>query len=124
MLSTLNVMANEKYCSKEGVGKSYDLHLFTYTFTDESQKKLMLRSLNELKNKSNIYIEDLYNDYYDEKNTKIIKDNTVMYVAILEYLKNSKCKIILFEIPCDIMTFIKLNASHNDIENIINKKII
>jgi hypothetical protein len=50
-LTVMYSMASEKYCSKEGVGKSYDLHLFTYTFSDESQKKLMLRSLNELKNK-------------------------------------------------------------------------
>ncbi len=46
-----NTFASEKYCAKEGGGKNYDLHLFTYTFSDESQKKLMLRSLNELKNK-------------------------------------------------------------------------
>jgi hypothetical protein len=43
--------ASDKYCTKEGAGKNYDLHLFTYTFSDESQKKLMLRSLDELKNK-------------------------------------------------------------------------
>jgi len=29
-------------------------------------------------------------------------------------------KIITFNIPCDIMTFIKLNASNEDIDNIIN----
>lgn len=34
--------------------------------------------------------------------------------------KNNRTKIITFEIPCDIMTFIKLNASHDDIDNIIN----
>ena len=42
----------------------------------------------------------------------------------LENLKtnetNNRTKIIIFEIPCDIMTFIKLNASHDDIDNIIN----
>ena len=47
-------LANDKYCSKDGNAKSYDVHLFTYTFTDESQKKIMLRSLNELKNKFQI----------------------------------------------------------------------
>ena len=36
-----------------------------------------------------------------------------------EKIKN-RYKIIIFEIPCDIMTFIKLNATHEDIENIIN----
>jgi len=46
--------ANDKYCSKDSSAKAYDVHLFTYTFTDESQKKIMLRSLNELKNKFQI----------------------------------------------------------------------
>jgi predicted acylesterase/phospholipase RssA len=36
-----------------------------------------------------------------------------------EKIKN-RYKIIVFEIPCDIMTFIKLNATHEDVENIIN----
>ena len=33
---------------------------------------------------------------------------------------DKKYKIIIIEIPCDIMTFLKLNASHDDIENIIS----
>jgi hypothetical protein len=45
--------ANDKYCTKDNSGKSYDIHLFTYTFNDESQKKTVLRSLNELKNRFN-----------------------------------------------------------------------
>jgi len=53
-LATLSAFANDKYCAKDGVGKSYDVHLFSYTFSDESQKKIMLRSLNELKNKFQI----------------------------------------------------------------------
>ena len=32
---------------------------------------------------------------------------------------NKNYKIIIIEIPCDIMTFLKLNASHDDIDNII-----
>ena len=35
-------------------------------------------------------------------------------------LNKDKYKIINIEIPCDIMTFIKLNASHDDIDNIID----
>jgi predicted acylesterase/phospholipase RssA len=35
-------------------------------------------------------------------------------------VKNSNYKIIKIEIPCDIMTFIKLNATHDDINNIID----
>jgi predicted acylesterase/phospholipase RssA len=34
--------------------------------------------------------------------------------------KTHKYKIIIIEIPADIMTFIKLNATHDDIDNIIN----
>ena len=34
--------------------------------------------------------------------------------------KSNKYKIIIIEIPCDIMTFIKLNATHDDIDNIID----
>jgi len=35
-------------------------------------------------------------------------------------IDNSNHKIIIFKIPCDIMTFIKINASQDDIDNIIN----
>jgi len=48
------IHASDKYCSKETGAKNYDIHLFTYTFSDESQKKNMLRGLNELKNKFEI----------------------------------------------------------------------
>lgn len=34
--------------------------------------------------------------------------------------KQNKYKIIIIDIPSDIMTFIKLNATHDDIDNIIN----
>ena len=34
--------------------------------------------------------------------------------------KNKKYKIIVFNIPCDIMSFLKLNSSHDDINNIID----
>ena len=33
---------------------------------------------------------------------------------------NNKCKIIIFNIPCDIMSFLKINSSHEDIDNIID----
>jgi CRISPR-associated protein Cas8b1/Cst1 subtype I-B len=33
---------------------------------------------------------------------------------------NKKYKIIVFNIPCDIMSFLKLNSSHDDINNIID----
>ena len=32
---------------------------------------------------------------------------------------NKRQKIIIYKIPCDIMTFIKINASLEDINNII-----
>ena len=43
-------------------------------------------------------------------NTKIEKTN----------INKDKYKIINIEIPCDIMTFIKLDATHDDIDNIIS----
>jgi len=33
---------------------------------------------------------------------------------------NKKCKIIIFNIPCDIMSFLKINSSHEDVDNIID----
>ena len=33
---------------------------------------------------------------------------------------SEKCKIIIYNIPCDIMTFLKINSSHEDIDNIID----
>ena len=35
-------------------------------------------------------------------------------------INKNKYKIITIDIPCDIMTFIKLDATHDDINNIIN----
>ena len=34
--------------------------------------------------------------------------------------KTEKNKIIIFKIPCDIMTFLKIKSSHEDIKNIID----
>jgi hypothetical protein len=34
--------------------------------------------------------------------------------------KIEKNKIIIFKIPCDIMTFLKIKSSHEDIKNIID----
>jgi len=50
-LLSLSVYSADKYCSNASSAKSYDIHLFNYTFSNESQKKIVLRSLNELKNK-------------------------------------------------------------------------
>jgi predicted patatin/cPLA2 family phospholipase len=33
---------------------------------------------------------------------------------------DEKYKIIIFKIPCDIMTFLKIKSSHEDIDNIVN----
>ena len=55
--------------------------------------------------------------------------NTIMHTLSYEFINskiqinnivNQKCKIIIYDIPCDIMTFIKLNSSHEDIDNIID----
>lgn len=55
--------------------------------------------------------------------------SSIMRVLSITYYNRKKVKelegknqnkIILIEIPCDIMTFLKINASRNDLENIIN----
>ena len=33
---------------------------------------------------------------------------------------NKQHKLIIYRIPCDVMTFVKINASHEDIDNIID----
>ena len=35
-------------------------------------------------------------------------------------IKNEKHKIIIYKIPCDIMTFLKIKSSQEDINNIID----
>lgn len=42
--------ASEKYCSTKEPTRATDLHLFMHTFADESQKKVALRGLTDLKN--------------------------------------------------------------------------
>jgi len=41
-------LASDKYCAEKG--KRFDIHLFGYTFENESQKKLALRGITELRN--------------------------------------------------------------------------
>ena len=77
--------------------------------------------------------------YLINKNTPIINKDNCKIISLLQYvsiitqtlsrniiykkkenINKLKYKIINIEIPCDIMTFIKLNATHDDINNIIN----
>ena len=55
--------------------------------------------------------------------------NSLMHAFCKSYINNKKdlndirshnTLIIIYEIPCDIMTFLKLSATHDDIDNIIN----
>ena len=53
--------------------------------------------------------------------------NALMHAFCKSYISNKintktnhNHTIIIYEIPCDIMTFLKLSASHDDIDNIIN----
>jgi len=58
--------------------------------------------------------------------------NSIMHSLSYEFVNNKikinnmvnktseKCKIIIYNIPCDIMTFLKINSSHEDIDNIID----
>jgi len=46
--------------------------------------------------------------------------NKKIYLNNLNNKTTEKNKIIIFKIPCDIMTFLKLKSSQEDIENIID----
>jgi NTE family protein len=50
----------------------------------------------------------------------IFRSVSSSYISKLNETMEDNYKIIIFEIPCDIMTFIKLNATIDDIDNIIN----
>jgi predicted acylesterase/phospholipase RssA len=73
-------------------------------------------------NKSNNINKDNYKiislSQYINVITHTLSQNIIKNKSKLENNKNYK--IIKIEIPCDIMTFIKLNATHDDINNIID----
>jgi len=45
----VSALASDKYCLKDGA--KYDVHIFGETFEEQSQKKLALKGLSDLKNK-------------------------------------------------------------------------
>ena len=73
-------------------------------------------------NKSNNITKDNYKtislSQYINAITRTLSQNIIYNKSKIENNKNYK--IIKIEIPCDIMTFIKLNATHDDINNIID----
>jgi NTE family protein len=75
-----------------------------------------------LMNKFNILSQDNYQllplSYYFNAITQALSNGYISKKKNKE--NNKKYKVIVFEIPCDIMTFIKINASIEDIDNIIN----
>ena len=75
-----------------------------------------------LMNKFNILSQDNYQSlplsYYFNAITQALSNG---YITKKKNKGNDKkYKLIVFEIPCDIMTFIKINASIEDVANIIN----
>jgi predicted acylesterase/phospholipase RssA len=52
--------------------------------------------------------------------THTLSKNIISKKQNYENINKNKYKIISIEIPCDIMSFIKINATHQDIDNIIN----
>ena len=73
-------------------------------------------------NKSNNITKDNYKtislSQYINAITRTLSQNIIYNKSKIENNKNYK--IIKIEIPCDIMTFIKINATHDDINNIID----
>ena len=77
-----------------------------------------------LLNKNNIINKDNYTtstlSQYISLLTQSLSKNLIYNKKQIENTNKNKYKIIVIEIPTDIMTFIKLNASHSDINNIID----
>ena len=75
-------------------------------------------------NKSHIINKDNYKtialSQYINLLTQTLSRSIISKKKELENSNKKKYKIISIEIPCDIMTFIKLNATHDDINNIID----
>ena len=94
--------------------------------TDDDKEDSLDESLSTigfyLINKSNNITKDNYKtislSQYINAITRTLSQNIIYNKSKIENNKNYK--IIKIEIPCDIMTFIKLNATHDDINNIID----
>ena len=75
-------------------------------------------------NKSNNINKDNYKSIslsqYINVITHTLSHNIIHKKTKIENNDKKNYKIITIEIPCDIMTFIKLNATHDDINNIID----
>lgn len=75
-------------------------------------------------NKTNTINKDNYKtialSQYISLITQTLSRNIISRKKQNENINNKKYKIITIEIPCDIMTFIKINATHSDINNIID----
>ena len=75
-------------------------------------------------NKTNTINKDNYRtialSQYISLITQTLSRNIISRKKQNENIHNKKYKIITIEIPCDIMTFIKINATHSDINNIID----
>jgi len=75
-------------------------------------------------NKTNTINKDNYRtialSQYINLITQTLSRNIISRKKQNENIQNKKYKIITIEIPCDIMTFIKINATHSDINNIID----
>ena len=75
-------------------------------------------------NKSNVINKDNYKtisiSQYVNLMTHTLSRNLIYKKNKIENNNKKNYKIITIEIPCDIMTFIKLNATHDDINNIID----
>jgi len=70
----------------------------------------------KLKQKSHVYIEDIYNDYYDDLNRELICIRNL--ICSNETKKNTKLKFIIYNNKCE------LYYNHdviNDFDNIIRK---
>jgi site-specific DNA-adenine methylase len=66
-------------------------------------------------NSDNTYYQDYQNDTNDNKN---IKDNTGMYIYMMEYIKNCKCKILLIINSNEILKYLYKDYIRGEYEKI------
>ena len=102
----------EKDAEKEDNSNTYSSILGVYLLAKNNIVNRDNYQTISLSNYMNMMIHTLSSEYINNK---------IQYSNLNNLNnKNKKYKIIVFNIPCDIMSFLKLNSSHDDINNIID----
>jgi len=130
---------DENINNNSSIEKNINTNENTITKEQEKKEKNETKNINTKRNIIEVDMIDTLGIYLMNKFNILSQDNyqllplSYYFNAIIQALSNGyiskkknkenakkKYKVIVFEIPCDIMTFIKINASIEDIDNIIN----